>query len=365
MNTDAIRRFLTVLSSTVEVERAQLYQLVQSAEISYCLRDIDSQLEMGLLLQSFGYPFNQVGKYYESIYLYRTGQFEKSRELLESVAESAPARYRSKALLSLSTIEQRIGRFEESLRLRLQSSSKCNDPVTLLEAQRGIALLRSVEGDHRAALRELERLMPLAHIIGKRGHPSYFAFLNSYALELSEGGRNEEAVQVGNVVAASPFIHRYREWLETLVGLEARRKRSSIIAVASLQQYEATERELRPHETPRDPRVQIVIAFMNDNLRRRVSLSELADIANLSPSHFSSLFKTKTGISPGEYLIRLRMEKASHLLTTSQLSIKEVMALVGYDTRSNFVRHFRKYFDVAPSEYRKNAVQQSSPANES
>ena len=93
MNTDAIKRFLTALSSAVEIERGQLYQLVQSAETSYCLRDIDSQLEMGLLLQSFGYPFNQVGKYYESIYLYRTGQFEKARELLESVAESAPARY--------------------------------------------------------------------------------------------------------------------------------------------------------------------------------------------------------------------------------------------------------------------------------
>src|SRR6266404_1617628 len=102
MNTDAIRRFLTVLSSAVEIERGQLYQLVQSAEVSYFLRDIESQREIGLLLQSFGYPLNQVGKYYESIYLYRTGQVKKARELLESVAESAPTRYQSKALLSLS-----------------------------------------------------------------------------------------------------------------------------------------------------------------------------------------------------------------------------------------------------------------------
>src|SRR6185295_18591411 len=98
MNTDAIKRFLTVLSSAVEVERGQLYQLVQSAEANYWLRDTQSQRDIGLLLQSFVYPFNQVGKYYESIYLYRTGQYEKARELLESVAESAPARYRSKAL---------------------------------------------------------------------------------------------------------------------------------------------------------------------------------------------------------------------------------------------------------------------------
>src|SRR6185295_19538184 len=101
MNTSAIRRFLTALSSAVEIERGQLYQLVQSAETSYCLRDLGSQHEISLALQSSTYPFNQVGKYYESVVLYRTGQYEKARELLESVAESAPARYRSKALLSL------------------------------------------------------------------------------------------------------------------------------------------------------------------------------------------------------------------------------------------------------------------------
>ena len=144
MNTDAIKRFLTALSSAVKVERGQLYQLVQSAETSYYLRDIQSQHEIALLLQSFGYPFSQVGKYYESIYLYRSGQFEKARELLECVADSAPARYRSKALLSLAGVEERIGRFEESLRFRLQVSS-CDDPVTMLEAQCGMAARRGIE----------------------------------------------------------------------------------------------------------------------------------------------------------------------------------------------------------------------------
>lgn len=343
MNTNTIRRFLTALSSAVEIERGQLYQLVQCAETSYCLRDVSTQQEIGLALQSFAYPFNQIGKYYESVFLYRTGQYAKARELLERVADSAPAQYRSKALLSLSAVEESLGRFEESLSLRLKAST-FDDPVTLIEAQRGIAVLRGLEGNHPAALRDLERLMPLAHIIGKRRHPSYFAFLNSYALELSEGGRTEEAEQVGNVVAASPFINRYREWQETLSEVESRRKRSFFIAVSSPR-----------GDDLRDPRIQLVIDFMNANLQRSISLRELAGVANLSPSHFSGVFKIQAGLSPGEYLINLRMEKAHHLLTTSLLSIKEVMALVGYDTRSNFVRHFKRYFHLAPSEYRKRA----------
>jgi AraC-like DNA-binding protein len=337
MNANAIKRFLKALSSIVEIERGQLYQLVQSAETSYCLRDIHSQQEIGLALQSFAYPFNQVGKYYESVFLYRTGQYGKARELLESVAESAPASYRSKALLSLSAVEESLGRFEESLRLRLRlSTSTCDDPVAHFQAKHGIAVLQGLEGDHRAALRELERLMPLAHTIGRRGHSAYFAFLNSYALELSESGQAEEAEQVVNVVAVSPFINRYQEWQETVSEVRLKRKRRSTVSVALAQ----------------EPRVRRVIEFMRTNLQRKLSLREMAEVAALSQSYFCRLFKTQMRVSPGEYLIALRMKKAHTLLTKTTLSIKEVMAAVGYDTRSNFLNHFKEYFDVPPSEYR-------------
>jgi AraC family transcriptional regulator len=107
-----------------------------------------------------------------------------------------------------------------------------------------------------------------------------------------------------------------------------------------------------PGSTIRNPQVQTVIQFMNSNLERRISLTDLANVANLSPSHLSHLFKTQTGLSPGEYLRRLRMEKARHLLATSLLSVKQIMAMAGYANTSNFVRHFRRYFAFAPSEYR-------------
>ncbi|HXU38909.1 MAG TPA: helix-turn-helix domain-containing protein [Blastocatellia bacterium] len=343
MNTSAIKRFLTVLSSTVKLERGQLYQLVQSAEASYCLRDIESQREIGLLLQSFGYPFNQVGKYYESIYLYRSGEYQKATELLENVADSAPAQYRSKALLSLSAVEERIGHFEESLWLRLRvRTSLRDDPLISLETQQSIAVLRSLEGDHGTALRDLERLLPLAHIIGKRGHPAYFTFLNSYALELSETGRTEAAEQVANVIAASPFISKYPEWQETVSEIASRSKRSSFIAVTVPHHYEL-----------RHPRIRIVVEFMKANLQRAIHLPELADVANLSRSYFSRVFKAQTGFSPGDYLIQLRLEKARELLRNRSLSVKEVMVLVGFNTKSNFAQQFKKRFRFPPSEYRK------------
>lgn len=117
--------------------------------------------------------------------------------------------------------------------------------------------------------------------------------------------------------------------------------------------YETAEPEPEPQDVLCDPRVESVIDSMNNNLQQTISLPELAGVAYLSQSRFSHLFKTQPGLPPGEYFIRLKMEKTRHLLTTSLLSIKEIMALIGYGTRSNFVDQFRRFFDCAPSEYRK------------
>ena len=101
------------------------------------------------------------------------------------------------------------------------------------------------------------------------------------------------------------------------------------------------------------PRVRIAIDFMKANLHLRVRLAELGQITNLSSSRLSHLFKIQTGFSPGMYLRRLKMEEARHLLVTSLMSVKEIMARVGYKSKSHFVRDFRRAFHVAPSKYRK------------
>jgi transcriptional regulator GlxA family with amidase domain len=114
-----------------------------------------------------------------------------------------------------------------------------------------------------------------------------------------------------------------------------------------------------PESARGNPRVRIAIDFMKANLHRRIPLAELAEVANASPSHLSRLFKTQTRLSPGEYLRRLRMEKALQLVAAGLLSMKEIMAVVGYKSKSHFVRDFRKSFRLAPSEYRKELSRQS------
>jgi len=94
---------------------------------------------------------------------------------------------------------------------------------------------------------------------------------------------------------------------------------------------------------------------MSANLHRSINASELANSVRLSTPHFSRLFKIETGVTPGQYLTDLRMEKAAQLLATTFLSIKEIMGAAGYRSKGNFIRFFRKRFGVTPSEYRQRA----------
>lgn len=101
-----------------------------------------------------------------------------------------------------------------------------------------------------------------------------------------------------------------------------------------------------------DPRVQEIIDSMNDDLRRDLSLTEMAGFACLSPSRFSHLFKVGTGESPGRYLKQLRMERAIELLETTSMKIKDIRDTVGVGDASHFVREFKKLNGASPTEYR-------------
>ena len=101
-----------------------------------------------------------------------------------------------------------------------------------------------------------------------------------------------------------------------------------------------------------NPTMQIVIDFMNVNLHRKLSLDELAKSAQISRSNVWRLFKTEAGMPPGQYLQKLRMRKASTLLTTTLMSVKRILIEVGYSDKILFARHFKKAYGMTPSEYR-------------
>jgi AraC-like DNA-binding protein len=89
-------------------------------------------------------------------------------------------------------------------------------------------------------------------------------------------------------------------------------------------------------------RVKRVIELMQGDPSRNFTLGKMAESVNLSPPYFCYLFKTITGTPPAKYLKSLRMQQAATLLTTTFLSIKEIVRRVGLTDESHFVREFKR-----------------------
>lgn len=101
-----------------------------------------------------------------------------------------------------------------------------------------------------------------------------------------------------------------------------------------------------------DQRTLVVIAHMQNDLRRSYTLCEIARLVNLSPSRLRHLFKADTNMTPTQYLRRLRMQEAKHLLETTWLRIKEIGNIVGITGQSHFVREFKRVYGFTPASYR-------------
>lgn len=99
--------------------------------------------------------------------------------------------------------------------------------------------------------------------------------------------------------------------------------------------------------------VDDAIHYMRENVRKRITLKEIADYAGYSTSHFSAKFQTKTGYSPLNYLIHLKIQEACHYLDFSDMKINQISMLVGFDDPFYFTRLFGKTMGSSPSEYRK------------
>jgi AraC family transcriptional regulator len=97
-----------------------------------------------------------------------------------------------------------------------------------------------------------------------------------------------------------------------------------------------------------------VIDYINAHLDKNLSLVELADVVQLSSYHFARSFKKSTGISPHQYHLQCRIERAKHLLSRMGISLAEIAQIVGFASQGHFNYHFKRLVGMTPREYTKN-----------
>lgn len=123
------------------------------------------------------------------------------------------------------------------------------------------------------------------------------------------------------------------------------------LSVHLLRTYAIDAAGYRPQRLPAH-RLKKAIRWMDKHLAGSFDLDAIALDAGLSPFHFSRCFKQSTGTSPLQYFLRLKMERAGHLLRTSSAPITEIALDLGYASPAHFAARFKRTMGTTPSAYR-------------
>jgi AraC family transcriptional regulator, regulatory protein of adaptative response / methylphosphotriester-DNA alkyltransferase methyltransferase len=99
--------------------------------------------------------------------------------------------------------------------------------------------------------------------------------------------------------------------------------------------------------------IRKVIAFLVTHYKQKLILQNIADHAGVSSYYLERLFKQYTSETPRTYLEKIRVDKASHLLKSTDLTNLEICYEVAFQSPSNFYKVFRRLKHCSPSEYRK------------
>ena len=101
-----------------------------------------------------------------------------------------------------------------------------------------------------------------------------------------------------------------------------------------------------------DARILEVIAILNRDYHKNLSLRQLAETVGLSSSRLRHKFKSEIGVTPTAYLSAVRMQSAEKLLKSNGMSVKEVRAAIGLNSDSYFTHRFKHTFGVLPSHFK-------------
>jgi AraC family transcriptional regulator len=130
---------------------------------------------------------------------------------------------------------------------------------------------------------------------------------------------------------------------------------ANVLAVHLLRQYSATKPNLTIYRGGLSERQLLqVLDYINENLEREIKLADLAQLLDISQFHFSHLFKRSLGISPYQYLLQQRIERAKQLLKQTNRSIIDIALECGFNSHSHLTKQFRQHTGITPKAYRTN-----------
>jgi AraC family transcriptional regulator len=100
-------------------------------------------------------------------------------------------------------------------------------------------------------------------------------------------------------------------------------------------------------------RIHHIMKIILDRPEANHSVEELAAHSGVTPSHFCRIFRKATGVSPHQYVMRARLDRARTMLEQSDTPIAMIAEALGFTSQSHFTRAFRQFAGETPSDFRK------------
>ena len=107
-----------------------------------------------------------------------------------------------------------------------------------------------------------------------------------------------------------------------------------------------------------DTKIDDCLRFINNNIDKPLTVTELAGEVHMHPTHFIRFFKNKTGQTPAKYVKAKKMEVAKRYLEDSDLYISEIMEKIGETDSASFSKQFKSNYSLSPRSYRKTYIKE-------
>jgi AraC family transcriptional regulator len=140
------------------------------------------------------------------------------------------------------------------------------------------------------------------------------------------------------------------------------------LALVLVERYAVRRPSLRGYRGGLSPaHLRKVTDLVHTKMEEELTLREMAQSVELSISHFSEMFRTSTGETPHQFVLRQRIERAKEMLRAAEARVLDVAIACGFKTQQHFARVFRRFSGVSPTEYRQehNESERSDPRGRS
>lgn len=128
---------------------------------------------------------------------------------------------------------------------------------------------------------------------------------------------------------------------------------TNALCVQLLRNFSASQPQIASSEGGLSDRQILQIAdYIHEHLAQEIKIAELAELTRMSHFHFSRLFKQAIGVSPHQYVVQQRLERAKHLLKTTELPVMEIAISCGFSSHSHLGKLIRQHTGLSPKAYR-------------